>query len=112
MTKKKKVPATEESSSGLEGLEMKFALLQCKSATQTLESYAARMGAAQEALKRARIEVQTLPGNIEQMKAQYDDHRQKAQTLYDALKEKLKCPEGKEIDLDTGEFTDPPSRSQ
>lgn len=101
--KKPKAPATGFASFSNEGQLLFF---QCVAANSELESDAAKLSAASEALKRAQIEVQTLPGRIEELKRDFSTHQTKGQQLYSQLKEVVGCPESKEIDLKTGEFVE------
>lgn len=115
MAKKNEMRAAmqEEEKTGIEALaiEDQLLLFKCKSASSQLESDFAKIAATQEALKRAQIEAQTLPSQIEKLRQIAQEHQTAGRELYLQLKTRLECPEGKEINLETGEIIDSPQQS-
>jgi hypothetical protein len=63
-----------------------------------------QINAMREAQTRATIEVQTLPGKIDELQKKLGEKQQSGQVEYNKLKEMLECPEGKDLDLETGKI--------
>jgi len=63
--------------------------------------------ALNEALKRASVELNAIPGRIEEVKKQAQSLEQQYMASYEELKKILDCPEGCEINLETGAIFDP-----
>jgi hypothetical protein len=63
--------------------------------------------ALNEALKRASVEMQALPGRIKEVQQNGQRLEQQFNVAYEQLKVDMECPDGYEVNLETGELFDP-----
>ena len=94
------------------GADQQLLFYKCQSVNNKIQSLLATQTALNEALKRVRLEAQAIPEQLEKIKNDLKNLYQDGSQKYQDLKVLVSCPDGKEINLEDGEFITPSQQDQ
>jgi len=112
MAKAKKDNRTMTKKDNGTDLEAKVERLELLSVASDVENMGTKRAALQTKLQQLQAEGTLAQQNLKEVTERGQELLQQFQTAYAAYKAKLKVPEGKEVNLRTGEIVDAPSEGQ